>query len=255
MIEIIEHADIREIRLARPPVNALNPTLVRQLRETIEIARGDGIRGLLLSGASGMFSAGLDVPFLLGLDRAEMERFWREFFGLCADLACSPVPVAAALTGHCPAGGTVLAILCDFRVMARGEFRIGLNEVQVGLSVPDCIQAAMRRLVGVRRAEQLMVAGALIEAERAHASGLVDELADVDQVVPRALGWLSAVLKLPPNAMSETRRSARADLVAVFADPDKLPVEEFLDGWFAVEAQATLSALVTRLRDRKPPAP
>ncbi|MGA8276884.1 MAG: enoyl-CoA hydratase/isomerase family protein [Rhodanobacteraceae bacterium] len=255
MIEIIERSDIREIRLARPPVNALNPSLVRQLREAIEAARGDSVRGLLLSGTAGMFSAGLDVPFLLGIDRAAMERFWREFFGLCADLACSPVPVAAALTGHCPAGGTVLAILCDFRIMARGEFRIGLNEVQVGLSVPDCIQAAMRRLVGVRRAEELMVAGTLIDAERAHAIGLVDELANVDQVVSCALRRLSDILKLPPNAMSETRRSARADVAAVFADPSKLPVEKFLDGWFAAEAQATLNALVTKLKDRKPPAP
>lgn len=251
MIEIVEHEGIRELRLARPPVNALHPELVRRLRAAVDSAPGDGVRGLVLSGAPGMFSAGLDVPVLLTLDRPAFRIFWRDFFGLCAALARSPVPVVAAITGHSPAGGAVLAILCDYRVMARGDFRIGLNEVPVGLAVPECIQAAMRRLVGAYRAERLMVAGALLEADRAHAIGLVDELAEVDEVVPCALAWLAELLKLPSNAMAQTRRFARADLAAVFADPASLPVEDFLDVWFAPEAQATLNALVARLGDRK----
>ncbi|MGA9342446.1 MAG: enoyl-CoA hydratase/isomerase family protein [Rhodanobacteraceae bacterium] len=251
MIETIEHGEIRELHLARPPVNALNPGLVRQLREAIAAARDDDVRGLVVSGTAGMFSAGLDVPFLLGIDRDAMRDFWGDFFGLCSDLACSPIPVAAALTGHCPAGGTVLAIMCDYRVMARGSFRIGLNEVQVGLSVPDCIQFAMRRLVGAYRAERLMVSGALVDADHACAIGLVDELTDTDQVVAHTRAWLEQLLQLPPNAMRETRRMARADLANVFADPNALPVDGFLQGWFSPESQATLAALVAKLKDRK----
>src|SRR6185369_17057957 len=108
----------------------------------------EGARGIVLSGREGMFSAGLDVPTLLQLERDHLRAFWNDFFGLCAALARSSIPVVAAVTGHAPAGGAVLAIMCDYRVMARGPFRIGLNEVQVGLSVPECIQAALRRLVG-----------------------------------------------------------------------------------------------------------
>lgn len=255
MLDILQHDTTHELRLARPPVNALDPGLVRRLREAVEAAPGHGARALLLSGSPGLFSAGLDVPALMQLDRAAFRVFWAEFFGLCAALARSPIPVAAAITGHSPAGGAVLAILCDYRVMARGSpaakpFRIGLNEVQVGLTVPECIQAAMRRLIGNHRAERLLVAGAMLEPEAAHAIGLVDELADDDSVVPRALTWLGDLLKLPSHAMIATRRLARADLAAVFAEPEKLPVEDFLDGWYAPETQAVLAALVARLKSR-----
>ena len=251
MLEHIEHEHgILQLRPARPPVNALNPDLVAALRRAIVQAPADGATAVVLSGSPGLFSAGLDIPALLQLDRDAMRAFWNDFFGLCAVLARSPIPIAAAVTGHSPAGGAVLALFCDYRVMARGEYRIGLNEVQVGLTVPDCIQAALRRLVGPYRAERLLITGAMLGADDALATGMVDELTDVDHVITRTLAWLEALLQLPRQAMLGTRTMARADLARLFEDPASLPVEAFLDGWFAPEAQATLHALVERLRDR-----
>ena len=252
MLQSIEHEHaILELRLARPPVNALNPELIAALKPAIEQAPKNGAQALLISGSPGLFSAGLDIPVLLQLDRDAMRAFWKDFFGLCGALARAPIPVAAAVTGHSPAGGAVLAIFCDYRVMARGEYKIGLNEVQVGLTVPDCIQAALRRLVGTYRAERLLVAGTMLGADDARAVGMVDELTDVDHVVTRTLAWLQSLLQLPQQAMLATRASARADLAQLFRDPALLPVEAFLDGWFAPEAQATLHALVERLSNKK----
>lgn len=252
MLDRIEHdSGIVELRLARPPVNALDPELIAALKQAIEQAPREGAKALVISGFPGLFSAGLDIPALLQLDRAAMRAFWTDFFGVCAALARSPIPIAAAVTGHSPAGGAVLAIFCDYRVMAKGEFRIGLNEVQVGLTVPDCIQAGLRRLVGTYRAERLLVAGAMLDADDALATGLVDELTDVDHVVIRTVAWLEPLLKLPREALLGTRAMARADLARLFEDPASLPVDDFLDGWFAPEAQATLRALVERLRNKK----
>jgi enoyl-CoA hydratase/carnithine racemase len=252
MLDSIDHPHgIRELRLARPPVNALDPELIATLKHALEQAPRDGAQALVLSGAPGLFSAGLDIPALLQLDRAAMRAFWNDFFGVCATLARAPIPIVAAVTGHSPAGGAVLAIFCDYRVMARGEFRIGLNEVQVGLTVPAYIQAAMRRLVGVYRTERLLIAGAMLDADAALAAGLVDELTGVDEVVTRALAWLEPLLKLPRQALLTTRALARADLAGLFDDPAALPVDAFLDGWFAPEAQATLHALVERLRNKR----
>ena len=147
MFEQTRHGDILELKLARPPVNALNPALVRALRDAIVAAPGSGARAIVLSGNKGLFSAGLDVVELLTLDHAGMKAFWSDFVGLVAAIGRSPIPTVAAIGGHSPAGGAVLAIFCDYRVMARGAYRIGLNEVQVGLTVPEIIQAALRRLV------------------------------------------------------------------------------------------------------------
>jgi enoyl-CoA hydratase/carnithine racemase len=250
MLDFLKHDTIHELRLARPPVNALDPTLVRALRAAVDAAPRDGARGIVLSGRPGMFSAGLDVPALLQIPRDDLRVFWNDFFDLCATLACSTIPVVAAITGHAPAGGAVLAIMCDYRVMAEGAFKIGLNETQVGLAVPARIQAALRRLVGAYRAERLMVAGAMLDAPDAKSIGFVDEIVPTDLVVPRAIAWLADLLKLPSAAMGETRRLARADLAEVFAPSASLPVEDVLDVWFAPEAQAVLHALVARLKSK-----
>jgi Delta3-Delta2-enoyl-CoA isomerase len=248
MLDLIRHDDILELRLARPPVNALDAGLIRALRETIEAAPREGARGLILSGRSGMFSGGLDVPSLLQLDRAGMAEVWRDLFGTCAALARSTIPTVAAITGHSPAGGAVLSIFCDYRIMARGAYRIGLNEVQVGLVVPEPIQRGLRRLVGSYRAERLMVAGAMLDAEQALAAGFVDELVDVDHVVARAQIWLGELLALPPRAMGETRRYARADLADAFGDIATLNVDDFVDGWFGEESQRVLQGLMAKLK-------
>lgn len=250
MLNVITHDAVAEINLARPPVNALNVELLGAIRDAVDGALAAGARGIVLSGAPGLFSAGVDVPSLLGRDEAGVREFWREFFRTCSTLAMSPVPVVAAITGHSPAGGAVLSLFCDYRVMAEGPFKIGLNEVQVGLVVPESIQMALRRVVGPYRAERLMVAGAMVESAQALAYGLVDELTNVEQVVTRSLHWLEGMLALPSNAMLTTRAIARADLTKVWADPDALPIDQFIDAYFKPETQAVLQALVARLKKK-----
>lgn len=251
MLDILPHdGDIHEIRLARAPVNALDTGLVQALHEAIVNAPGNGARGIVLSGAQGIFSAGVDVPDLLQRDRAGVTDFWNAFFALCGAIASSPVPTVAAITGHSPAGGAVLALFCDYRIMAHGIYKIGLNEVQVGLSVPEPIQFAMRRIVGNYRAERLLVSGTMVDAEQAHAIGLVDELSSVEQVVQRAVLWLGELLKLPPKAMLRTRAIARADLLAVWGDTTDLLDPGFIDDFFGDETQAVLQALVARLKSK-----
>ena len=250
MLNRIHHDAIVELQLARPPVNALNLSLLQELRGAVEEAPAAGARGIVLSGAPGMFSAGVDVPALMGRERSEVRAFWREFFAVCAALARSPVPVVAAITGHSPAGGAVLSLFCDYRVMAEGPFKIGLNEVQVGLSVPDCIQLALRRVVGTYRAERLLVAGAMIESSQALACGMVDELTGVEQVSTRALHWLRELLALPSHAMLATRALARADLTEAYADVDALPLDAFVDGFFHPQTQTVLQSLIDRLRKK-----
>lgn len=250
MLNLVKHDAVTEIQLARPPVNALNLELLRAVQGALADAVRDGARGVVLSGTQGMFSAGVDVPALLTRDRAGVREYWREFFVTCAALAQLPVPVVAAITGHSPAGGAVLSLFCDYRVMAQGPYRIGLNEVQVGLIAPDCIQMALRRIVGAHRAERLLVSGALIDAEQALACGFVDELAAVDQVTTRARHWLDETLALPSHAMLATRQIARADLINTYANVDALPIDTFVDAFFHPQTQATLQELVARLKSK-----
>jgi len=247
MLLSFDHGPIRELRLNRPPANALSPELILALREAIEVASQKGSRALILSGSPGRFSGGLDVPLLLGLDQAAIANLWREFYALLKALAMSPIPIAAAITGHAPAGGTVLPMFCDVRFMADGDFKVGLNEVQVGIPLPPVIVSALRRLVGPRRAERLAVSGALISPPEALAAGLIDELAPPGDVVERALIWCQALLALPPQAMAATRREARADLAAYFEQNLEAELQAVTANWWAHETQKTLHALSAKL--------
>ena len=248
LVEVIEHGPVRELRLARPPVNALDPGLCRAIADAIGMAVRDDVRGLVLSGGPKVFSAGLDVPYLvsLGQDRAALRATWDAFFDAARALAGAPMPVAAAMAGHAPAGGCVLALCCDYRVMASGPFTIGLNETQVGLIAPDGIQHLLRRVVGAHRAERLLVSGTLVPADAALAMGLVDELVDIDHVATRARVWLEHLLLLPRQPMLATRRMARADMVAAL-QPERIELDRFIEAWYSDDTQGALNALMAKL--------
>jgi 3,2-trans-enoyl-CoA isomerase len=246
MILVTNHGTVGELRLNRPPVNALNLELMAALRQAVEAAPHNGVRALILSGAPGRFSAGLDVPLLLGMDRTAIAALWRELYGLLKALASSPIPIAAAITGHAPAGGTVLPLFCDWRVGAQGDFKLGLSEVQVGITLPPIILSALRRQVGPRRAERLAVTGALISPQEALEVGLLDEVVAVERVVSRALEWCQALLALPSEAMSVTRWNARADLIGLF-DNVEPELDAVTEAWWNPQTQLALRAMVERL--------
>jgi enoyl-CoA hydratase/carnithine racemase len=251
MLERHDHGDgVEELRLARPPANALDPALVAELLGAVVGASSRGVRALVLSGSPGIYSGGLDVPALLALDRSAMAAFLGDFFALMRALAASPLPIVAAITGHAPAGGAVLAIFCDDRVMAEGDFRIGLNEVRVGLSLPAVIASALELVVGPRQASRLGVSGLLVPAEEALRLGLVDELVAPERVIERAVERARGYLELPPLAMATTRALVRARLVALFDAQQEATFRRFVDDWFSTETQGAMRALVDRLRKR-----
>lgn len=250
MIATTNHGAVRELRLDRPPVNALTPELVAALHEAVTRAPGEGARALVLSGSPGRFSGGLDVPVLVDFDRPAMEKLWQDFYRLLLALAASPIPIAAAITGHSPAGGAVLATYCDYRILADGDFRIGYNEVAVGIPMPIAILRCVARLVGPRQAERLCGAGLLIPPGEALRIGLVDELVPLDRVVERAVEWANGMIALPPNAMSKTREAAREDLVRLMEEGLATEGELLVNNWFSEETQTSLRAVVARMKKK-----
>jgi enoyl-CoA hydratase/carnithine racemase len=250
MITTLRHDHVLELRLERPPANALSPELIAALAAAVRAAPREA-RGLLLSGRAGMFSAGLDVPLFAALDRGGAREAWRAFLALMRLLVELPIPLACALTGHAPAGGCVLALCCHWRVMAEGPFKIGLNEVAVGVRVPEPIWAVARHVVGARAAERLLTGAELFEAEEARRIGLVDELVPAEEVGARARQWIESQLLLPPTTLRATRALVRRELAETFERCDARALEGFLDEWFGEEAQTALRAVVAKLATKR----
>lgn len=249
MLNVVSHGEIAELNVDRPPANALNQALLDLLLSEFRRVLDEGARGVILSGQVGMFCAGIDVPELLGQERSAIHSFWSALFEFSKALATSPVPVVAALAGHSPAGGAVLAAHCDYRIAADGGFKIGFNEVQVGLPLPSTIVSVFQELVGVRIARQLGTRGQLVEMEEARRIGLIDELVAPDHVTVRALEWLAALLELPPIAMNRTRLAGKINLIRALNDADD--VGQVTDDWFSAETQKAMRALVDSLKKRE----
>jgi Delta3-Delta2-enoyl-CoA isomerase len=258
MLEIIDHppsdptsgaAGVRELRLARPRVNALDGPLLARLAEAVAEASDAG--AIVITGQPGMFSAGLDVPALLKLDHAGIASVFAQLWRAQRAIATAPVPIVFGITGHCPAGGTVLAIHADYRVMAQGDYRLGLNEVQVGLFPGDVIHGAFCRLVG-GHAAQLLTRGALLDPATALRVGLVDELCPAESCVPRALEVAAEWCALPREPMMRTRELVRRDLVQLFGEPGDAGRRAASFGewgaqmWFAPQTLRRLEQLFAR---------
>lgn len=248
MLEIFEHGVVREIRLARPPVNALGSALLRELdaalaRAASDAAQASGPRAIVLSGTPGMFTAGLDVREVTGGDAA-MRELILAFSAVQLKLVRSTVPIIAALTGHSPAGGAVLALLCDHRIMASGAFRIGLNEVRVGLYPGELIFRIYARIIGEQRAASWLSRGVMVTSDEALAAGLVDELVEPARVVPRALELAAELAALPPKVYARTRALVRRDLVRLFDAPPESLESLLAEGWVTDETRAQMAKLL-----------
>ena len=248
MLRSVDHGTVRELRLERPPANALAPELVRALTDAVRAAPAAGAEALVLSGAPGMFSAGLDVPVLFELEREDLGRALVSFFDAIEALVASEVPVAVAITGHSPAGGAVLSLCCDWRVMAEGDFTIGLNEVRIGIPVPALVAELAVRAVGPRAGETLCVSGKLLSPAEAIEIGFVDELAPVGEVVAVARRWCEQIVEAPPQALADTRSVLRRDLIETIRTHREEDSSRLADLWFQPELRGAMRDLMARLK-------
>jgi len=238
MLQQLDHGEVLELRLSRPPFNALNLGLVSELLNAIR-NRKPQVGAIVLSGSPGVFSVGVDVAEVLALNRAQTQQFFVTFHDLCVALGRSPIPVVAAITGHAPAGGTILSLFCDYRVMTEGPYQIGLHEVRHGVTVPSPIRYLLARLVGHRLAERLLVEGRLLSPDEALRIGLVDEVTPPDAVIAHAMGQCRRLLALPAAAMNSIRDSFHEEVHRALHKRDEI-IDELLENWFSEEAQEAM---------------
>lgn len=235
------------ITMNRPKANALNAGLVQSLRESFAIARGEaGIRAVVLtSGCPGFFSVGLDLKEVDGYDRDTIRAFWIEFSSLYQQIHELPKPVVAALPGHTVAGGLILALACDFRFMAAGDFALAISGINMGLSLGEQVYAMTVQAVGHAHARDLFLTGETITPERAETIGLVRELTPESALLDTARDFASELAGKSGRAYAEIKAMAREA-----AGYDRAPepdADQFLDRWFSDEARALRAAALESL--------
>ena len=218
--------EVAVLRIEHGRVGALDVELLDAL--TAAVTGSD--RALVLTGSGSSFCAGVDLRRVLDGGEAYTEqllaapRTFRAVFD-------HPRPTVAAVNGHAIAGGCVLALACDLRLMAAG--RTGLTELAVGVPFPTAALEVVRHALGPR-AGQVLLGAELVDRERALALGIVYELVEPAELLPRAVTLAAELagrspeahrlakvqLHRPANAAMEAAAGADAAVLAGWTAPD-----------------------------------
>lgn len=228
--------------------NALNLELVTGLSQAIEGVKLDAdVCGLVLTSANDkFFSIGFDIPQLFNLSPEDFATFYRAFNRLCLDLYTLPKPTAAAITGHATAGGCILALCCDYRIIAQGHKLIGLNEIKLGVPVPYVADRILRQLVGQRIARDVIDSGAFYDPEQALPLGLVDQALPLPEVLPAAIEKVHAPGLSPGGAFAEIKRY-RTEPVLQQVEPRLDETDRaFIGCWYAPAARERLKEAMSK---------
>ena len=236
------HKEIQVIKLSRGVINAIENDLVQQLTEALENARADPeVRGLILSSANDkFFSIGFDIPLLYDTPEKDFARFYHSFNLLCLSLYTIPKPTIAALTGHAIAGGCILALCCDQRLIAEGKPLMGLNEIKLGVPVPYIAECILRQIMDGRIVRQIVEGGGFYSPFEALRIGLVDESRPCDHLLSTAIEKISQISSDSPSAFAAIKHSRTAEVEKQVKAHLEEREQVFIQSWFSKEARKLL---------------
>ena len=232
---------IATLALSRGKVNALNDTLVAELRQCLEtLAADQDIEAILLSGRGRFFSFGFDIPEFLSFSKAEFTDYLTRFTDLYTYLFTYPKPVVAALNGHTIAGGCMLALACDYRVMATGKAHIALNEITFGASVFAGSTEMLRFWVGSAKAAEVLYSGAMYSAQEALDIGLVQATSNDDQLIERARGIAFDLASRPAPAFAGIKSLLRKPVADEMVQREAASIRDFVEIWYTEETWSNI---------------
>jgi enoyl-CoA hydratase/carnithine racemase len=243
-----QHGDgIATVTISRGKVNALDGELVAELRSTFsELGEREDTVGVVLTGAGAFFSFGLDVPGLYDLPPDGFAAFLRGFTALYTEMFSFGKPLVAALNGHAVAGGCMLALACDLRLMADGAGRIGLNEASFGSSLFAGSVEMLRFAVGDPAAVRIARGGALYDVRAAAAVGLIDEVMPAEQLVGEARSRALALAQGHPAAFRSIKSLLRGRVLATMRATESASIDEFVEIWYSESTRRELQKIQIR---------
>ncbi len=220
--------DVLVVQMDDGKANALSPEMLDALDQALAAAESDA-KALVLTGRVGRFSAGFDLKHMMaGPDSARA--LVRRGAEVLMRLYHHPQPVVAACTGHALAGGALLLLCADVRVGAQGEFKLGLNEVSIGMPLPILAHELARDRLEPRHFLAATLFAAQYAPDRAVEVGYLDRVVEPGELLASALEQAQQLAKLPPVPFKLTKRSLRKRTVEHILTTLDANIREFTGG-------------------------
>ncbi|MFM6953426.1 MAG: enoyl-CoA hydratase/isomerase family protein [Sphingobacteriaceae bacterium] len=242
---------IAYLTLNRGSSNAINGEMVTELTDMIRNLEADEqVGGVILTGKEGFFSAGLDLIELYNYNEAQIKAFWTDFLTMVSALVGFKKPLISAIGGHSPAGGCVLAICSDYRIMAEGKYIIGLNEVPVGIIVPDSIFHIYAFWLGQAKAYQSLLEGKLFRADEALSIGLVDEVVAPTVLLTSAQRKMKQYIGFDWTTWQKSKQNLRKELLEKVRADQSDTLSEMLKQWWSPGTRSILQTIIQNLQKK-----
>ncbi|MHC5109130.1 MAG: enoyl-CoA hydratase/isomerase family protein [Planctomycetota bacterium] len=244
-VSVQTEGGIATIQLNRGKVNALIPEVLAQCNAAIDQVEATDARAIVLTGHGPFFSFGFDVPHMYDWPREKFHPFITAFCDLYRRLFLLPIPVIAAINGHAVAGGCMIALAADVRIMVDGNGKVSLNEITFGANVFAGLVAMLRNLVPGQTAARILYHGETFSAQDAASLGLVDQLVTAKDLMQVA-GRHARQLAKNPEAFASIKSMLRASTGSHMAAVEPGSIEAFLDIWYSEETRRQTADITIR---------
>jgi enoyl-CoA hydratase len=251
MIGVTRHGNIALLTLANGKANALDIEFCRALTGQFAELKKAPVEAVVITAQGPIFSAGVD---LLRASKGGV-KYLRQFLPALNKMFDAvfnvPKPVVAAVNGHAIAGGCVLACCADYRMMTRGNGRIGVTELLVGLPFPALAFEVMRFASGPRHFAELIYTGETLPPEEAMERGLLHEVVEPQNLQERALASAKMLAQIAPAAFAQTKQQMRLPVTERIKRDGKRTDAAVTKQWTTPKTIASIDAYVARTFKKK----
>ncbi|HTO70700.1 MAG TPA: enoyl-CoA hydratase/isomerase family protein [Myxococcota bacterium] len=217
MIELRREGPVAVVAM-KSGENRFNPPFIAELMGALDEAEhADEATALVLTGDGKFFSNGLDLAWMSGEGRSRAGEVLAGMLGIFARILASPIPSVAALNGHAFAGGAMLALACDFRVMRNDRGFFCIPEIDLGLPLHPGMAALIQARLPKLAAHEAIVTGKRYGADEAAARGIVDHSVPEIDLLPKAVALAAPLAGKNRVVMQTHKRLLYGDVLKLLA--------------------------------------
>lgn len=246
MFDIRDESGVAVLTLRHGKANAIDIELCRAMRKEFKRLAKSDAKAAIVTGEGRIFSAGVDLLRAAEGGRKYLKSIVVAIDEMYEEIFYFPKPLVAAINGHAIAGGCVLACCADYRVLAKGEGRMGVTELLVGLPFPPFAFEALRATTSPMHFPKFTASGETFDTAGALLNGFADEAVNPERLMTRAMEKAEQLAAIRPEAFAANKLHTRAP-AKQFLEKDRSGLaRKIRQVWTAPETADNIRAYVAR---------